>query len=124
MDPKLQTRSYSRTAHYEPVVKRSNYHLLTGYHANTIMFSTNLTAEGIQIQPRFFNGSVAQVSTVLARNEVILAAGSIGTPLILQRSGIGPAKVLKQAGINVKLDLPGVGQNLQDHSCLVVGYNC
>ena len=89
MDPKLQTRSYSRTAHYEPVVKRSNYHLLTGYHANTIMFSTNLTAEGIQIQPRFFNGSVAQVSTVLARNEVILAAGSIGTPLILQRRVLG-----------------------------------
>jgi len=124
LDPKLQTRSYSRTAHYEPFTKRLNYHLLTGYHANNIIFSSDLNAEGIQIQPRYGNGSLLQISTVLARKEVILAAGSIVTPLILQRSGVGPTKLLQKASIDVKVDLPGIGQNLQDHSVSAIGYNC
>ena len=47
--------------------------------------------------------------------EVVMAAGAIGTPQILQLSGIGPAGLLRQHGIRVMLDLPGVGQNLQDH---------
>ena len=50
-----------------------------------------------------------------ARRGVILAAGSIGSPQILQLSGIGPAAVLKQHGIDVVHDLPGVGENLHDH---------
>ena len=50
-----------------------------------------------------------------ARREVILAAGSIGSPQILQLSGIGPGAVLQQHGIAVVHDLPGVGENLQDH---------
>ena len=49
------------------------------------------------------------------RGEVILSAGSIGSPQILQLSGIGPAALLQQHGIQVKQDLPGVGANLQDH---------
>ncbi|EHL00375.1 putative Choline dehydrogenase [Glarea lozoyensis 74030] len=51
--------------------------------------------------------------------EVIIAAGSFGSPALLQRSGIGPKGLLKKAGIDVKLDLPGVGQNLQDHAASV-----
>jgi choline dehydrogenase-like flavoprotein len=47
--------------------------------------------------------------------ELILAAGAIHTPQLLQLSGVGPASVLKAAGVNVKVDLPGVGSNLQDH---------
>ena len=50
-----------------------------------------------------------------ARREVILAAGSIGSPQILQLSGIGPARVLKETGIPITHDLPGVGGNLHDH---------
>jgi choline dehydrogenase len=53
--------------------------------------------------------------SVRANAEVILSAGAIGTPQIMQMSGIGPANVLKAADIGVKHDLPGVGQNLQDH---------
>jgi choline dehydrogenase len=49
------------------------------------------------------------------RGEVILCAGSVGSPHILQLSGIGPAALLQQHGIEVKQDLPGVGANLQDH---------
>jgi choline dehydrogenase len=56
-----------------------------------------------------------QRMSVRAEREVILSAGAIGTPQIMQLSGIGPAEVLKAADIGVKQDLPGVGQNLQDH---------
>ncbi|WP_439518205.1 GMC family oxidoreductase [Hydrogenophaga sp.] len=53
--------------------------------------------------------------SVRAAQEVVLSAGSIGSPAILQRSGIGPAKLLQQHGIAVQHELPGVGENLQDH---------
>jgi choline dehydrogenase len=56
-----------------------------------------------------------ELVTVTATREVILSAGSIGSPQILQLSGIGPGAVLQQAGIPVVQDLPGVGANLQDH---------
>jgi choline dehydrogenase len=52
---------------------------------------------------------------VSAVQEVVLSAGSIGSPAILQRSGIGPAALLQQHGITVQHELPGVGENLQDH---------
>jgi len=53
--------------------------------------------------------------TAHARQSVVLSAGSIGTPQILQLSGLGPAELLKQHGIDPVIDLPGVGANLQDH---------
>lgn len=56
-----------------------------------------------------------QSLTVRARREVILCAGSIGTPQLLQLSGIGPAELLRRHGIDVLRDSPGVGANLQDH---------
>ncbi|OOO35688.1 GMC family oxidoreductase N-terminal domain-containing protein [Agrobacterium sp. YIC 4121] len=56
-----------------------------------------------------------QRTEVGARGEVILSAGAIGSPQILQLSGIGPAALLKRHGVEVENDLPGVGENLQDH---------
>ncbi|WP_332745686.1 GMC family oxidoreductase [Hydrogenophaga sp.] len=56
-----------------------------------------------------------QTVRVSASIEVVLSAGSIGSPAILQRSGIGPAALLQQHGIAVQHELPGVGENLQDH---------
>jgi choline dehydrogenase len=56
-----------------------------------------------------------EMVTVRAAREVVLSAGSIGTPQILQLSGIGPAALLQRHGLAVQVDLPGVGANLQDH---------
>lgn len=59
-----------------------------------------------------------------AHREVLISSGPIGSPHLLQRSGIGPAAVLKQAGVEVLHDLAGVGENLQDHSEVYIQYEC
>jgi len=56
-----------------------------------------------------------KLETFMAKNEVVLCAGAIHTPAILMRSGIGPAAHIESLGIPLSLDLPGVGENLQDH---------
>lgn len=66
-------------------------------------------ATGVQ----FYQGN--QLQTVRARREVVVSAGAFGSPQLLQLSGIGAANDLQKLGIAVKRDLPGVGQNLQDH---------
>jgi choline dehydrogenase len=78
----------------------------------------------IHIQPRYGNYSASEVTTVFAREELILAAGLIGTLLVLQGSRVGLKSLLQKANIDVKVYLPGVGQNLQDHSVIAVRYNC
>ena len=69
----------------------------------------DLSCEGVWVNRA---GRTVQVTAV---KEVVSCAGAIGTPQILQLSGIGPKALLEQHGIEVKLDSPGVGQNLQDH---------
>ncbi|KAG4437134.1 hypothetical protein IFR05_007396 [Cadophora sp. M221] len=122
-DPVTETRSYARTAHYDSVQERSNYAILTGHKVAKINFSTrrkSIIATSVRLVSRTDNSSV---STVTAKKEIILAAGAIHTPQIIQLSGIGPREVLKAAGVELVLDLPGVGSNFQDHSWFAVGYN-
>lgn len=68
--------------------------------------------------------SAGRTLDVFASAEVVLCAGSIGSPSILQRSGIGPAAVLNDAGVAVQVDAPGVGENLQDHLEVYFQYEC
>lgn len=92
----------------KPALKRENLRLET----NTLVDRVTLEsgrAEGIVFRQH------GQVFTARARAEVILCAGAIGSPQILQRSGIGPGAVLTAAGIEPVKALPGVGANLQDH---------
>ncbi|KAH8148810.1 uncharacterized protein LAJ45_07153 [Morchella importuna] len=110
VDPVTRTRSYARTAHYEPVKGRPNLHLLTG---QTV---TKLVIEGKKASAvKFASSPTASTTTISAKKEIILAAGSGHTPQILQLSGIGPKTLLKSLGIPVVVDLPGVGANFQDH---------
>jgi choline dehydrogenase-like flavoprotein len=117
-DPKTQTRSYGRTAHYDPVANRSNYHILVGHRVDEVILDertgrdVTFKASGVKLQAVNANDSAI---VVRSRHEVILAAGAVHTPGILQRSGIGPNNILKAANITTKVDLPGVGQNFQDH---------
>ena len=75
---------------------------------------------GRAVGVRYLAGGKEQV--VSAGSEVILAAGAIGSPHLLLLSGIGPADALKKQGVAVVHDLPGVGQNLQDHLMAIVQY--
>lgn len=120
-DPKTETRSYAVNGYDAQAEPRKNYHLLPGYKVREILFD-GLTASGITFEPR--SGTNKTITTVKAKQEVILAAGAFNSPVILQRSGVGPKDLLMSAGIDVKLDLPGVGQNLQDHAATLIDYAC
>lgn len=89
-------------------LKRPNITLLTG-----------ATVHGLQLSGTKVTGVTFEkdgvVNTVSANTRVVLCSGAINTPKILMQSGIGPAAHLKQVGVNVVHDLPGVGQNFQDH---------
>ncbi|PVZ16388.1 choline dehydrogenase [Pseudomonas sp. URIL14HWK12:I9] len=65
-----------------------------------------------------------QAHEARARKEVLLCGGAIASPQILQRSGVGPADLLQQHGVPVVHDLPGVGENLQDHLEMYIQYAC
>ncbi len=117
MDPENVQRSYARTGHYENL-NRSNYELITESKVTRINLEDDV-ATGVVLQRTQLN--VTTEYTVEANKEVILAAGAIHSPQILQLGGIGPKKLLDSAGIDTIVDLPGVGQNFQDHPMLSVG---
>ncbi|KAH7409466.1 alcohol oxidase [Cadophora sp. MPI-SDFR-AT-0126] len=119
-DPVSETRSFARTAYYEPIKTRPNLHLLVGHKVSEVIFSEDLEATGITFQER--NSTEAKVLSVEAKVEVILAAGAVHSPQILQCSGIGAKNLLAAAGIKQKVDLPGVGANLQDHPNVFVAW--
>ncbi|ORY28016.1 GMC oxidoreductase-domain-containing protein [Naematelia encephala] len=111
-----QSRSDSKAGYIDPLPPRSNLVILTGQQVTEVLFngtkdaSGNVMASGVKFQA----SSSATSYSVQANREVILAGGSIGSPQILQLSGIGPSSTLTGLGIDVVLDLP-VGYNLQDH---------
>ncbi|KAK3687827.1 hypothetical protein B0T22DRAFT_510753 [Podospora appendiculata] len=110
VDPKTHMRSYARIAHWDDQ-ERPNYDLITGCKVNKILLDKHNVATGVQFVFKVDN----TIYTVKASKEVILSAGTMHTPQLLQLSGIGPAGLLKKANIAVKVDLPGVGSNFQDH---------
>ncbi|TGO47262.1 hypothetical protein BCON_0286g00050 [Botryotinia convoluta] len=84
-----------------------------------ILFDSNLTATGVKLTSLQTN----QTYIVSANKEVILAAGAINTPKLLQLSGIGPRHALEAAGVQVLLDAPAVGANFQDHPVTYLSWN-
>ncbi|KAM0522902.1 hypothetical protein D7B24_004366 [Verticillium nonalfalfae] len=113
MDPTNFQRSYSRTGHWHGI-SRPNYQMVVGAKVNRILWGAENTATGIQFVSRNQTGGPA--TQVRARREVLLAAGTVHTPQVLMLSGVGPQALLQQARIPVRVDLPGVGSNFQDHS--------
>ncbi|KAK2045759.1 alcohol oxidase [Colletotrichum somersetense] len=114
MDPRTVTRSYAGTGHYLNInATRPNYHLLIKTQVRRLLVDDELSATGVE-----FPLGNNTLLTVKAKKEVILSAGTIHTPHLLQVSGIGPKKILEAGGIDVRVDLPGVGQNFQDHPSL------
>ncbi|MBS0307651.1 MAG: GMC family oxidoreductase N-terminal domain-containing protein [Proteobacteria bacterium] len=99
-------------AFLRPVSKRGNLKIMTGCHVQRLKFiedDNGKRCAGVE----FISGNT--IWHAEATRETILTAGAIGSPHILQRSGVGPAALLQQHGIAVVQDVPGVGENLQDH---------
>ncbi|MBS0259670.1 MAG: GMC family oxidoreductase N-terminal domain-containing protein [Proteobacteria bacterium] len=100
-------------AFLRPVKNRSNLTIWTQSHVERLILVKEASGRkrciGVMVERH------GQRTEVGARGEVILSAGAIGSPQILQLSGIGPAALLKRHGVEVEHDLPGVGENLQDH---------
>ena len=95
-------------AFLKPVANRPNLSVLTEAHVKRLRFDGR-RCTGVEISRG------GQDEAAMAAIETILAAGSIGSPQILQLSGVGPAPLLREHGIAVAHELPGVGENLQDH---------
>ncbi|WP_163835896.1 choline dehydrogenase [Spartinivicinus ruber] len=110
-------RASTSNAYLRRALKRSNLTLISNVVAHKVVLESK-RATGICYE---LNGQLVEAH---ASQEVILAAGSIGSPQLLQLSGIGPTKVLEDAGVKVVHELPGVGENLQDHLEVYFQYHC
>ncbi|KAF5354618.1 hypothetical protein D9757_012344 [Collybiopsis confluens] len=112
VDEETGKRNYPAVSYYCPNANRSNLHVLTGAQATKILFEKNssgLTATAVDFT------SQNATFRVNATKEIILSAGVINTPQILELSGVGNSRLLQSLGIDALLDLPGVGENLQEH---------
>ena len=108
----------AKKAFLDPAKDRKNLTIMTGANVIKILF-LDKKAQGVLIKTQK-NKHIK----IFTRKEIILSAGTIGTPHILLLSGIGPVEHLQDMGIDVVHDLPGVGQNLQDHPDFVLKYKC
>ncbi|KAH8116713.1 GMC oxidoreductase [Phellopilus nigrolimitatus] len=117
LDAKTQKRSYSATAFYEPNADKPNFrvlcdalvhHVITGSNDNTV------EAKAVEFE---YGGAIYTVSV---KKDVVLCAGALKSPQVLELSGIGDKQILDSLGIQTVLDLPGVGSNAQEHICTAV----
>ncbi|KAJ7473442.1 alcohol oxidase [Mycena latifolia] len=114
IDPHAR-RSSAASGYYVPIKSKPNLVVITGAHATRILFDSSTDASGLPVATGIEYHKDAQLHTVSASKEVLLCAGTFQTPQLLELSGIGEKDVLGAHGIPVLVDLPGVGNNLQDH---------
>ncbi|KAJ7639231.1 hypothetical protein FB45DRAFT_787915 [Roridomyces roridus] len=110
--PSNATRSDSATAYYFPYSYRKNFQVTLNVHATKLVWSStasgNAVASGVE-----YVDAYGKTHTVSGK-KIVLTAGVFGSPPILERSGVGNAAFLKTLGIKSVIDLPGVGENLQE----------
>jgi len=110
-------RESAATAYLKPALARPNLHVQTHALATRLSFEDQ-RCTGVVYQQK------GEEQTASARREVILCGGAINSPQLLLLSGIGPGAHLQEIGIPLRVDLPGVGQNLRDHLATLVGFHC
>ena len=119
LSQRMHSRSFAGTAYYKPNAARKNLQVLTGALVTKVILSPAnepLIATGVTFTVDGEN------YTVSASREIILCAGAFQSPQLLELSGIGNAELLKSKGIEVLYDNPNVGENLQDHVYVPVGF--
>ena len=110
-------RASTASAYLRPAMNRSNLRYVGGTYVHRVLFEKS-RAVAVEYEK---DGRIFRVQ---ARREVLMATGSIGSPSLLQRSGIGSAHHLESLGIEVQCESPGVGENLQDHLEVYFQFRC
>ncbi|MFZ1413078.1 MAG: GMC family oxidoreductase N-terminal domain-containing protein [Defluviicoccus sp.] len=110
-------RVTAASAFVRPILGARNFRLLTQVRASRLVIERGRVRGVEYLGPE-------GIETLIAEREVVLCCGTFETPKLLMLSGIGPADQLRRHGIAVTGDLPGVGENLQDHLLLGVGFEC
>ncbi|ODV84353.1 hypothetical protein CANARDRAFT_201106 [[Candida] arabinofermentans NRRL YB-2248] len=121
----LGRRSDSAHAYIHPTMRnKQNLYLITSTKIDKVIIE-NGVATGVKTLPMKPTGpaKTAVSRTYKARKQIVLSCGTMSSPLVLQRSGVGAAHKLRQVGIKPIVDLPGVGQNFQDHYCYFTPYH-
>lgn len=118
IDPLTKQRSYAANAYLEPARSRPNLTIWTKADAEKIIFdrSDGVTATGVQVVQD------GETKIVEARKDVVITAGTINSPRLLELSGVGDAKRLQSLGIDVVVDNPNVGENLQNHPLCTLSF--
>ncbi|KAJ7055093.1 hypothetical protein C8F01DRAFT_994648 [Mycena amicta] len=114
INPANGSRSDSNFGYIAPY-SGTNLVILTGYQVTKINWNSTTSGSAVAGGVSFAASAGGTVYNVNAAKEVILSAGTIGSPQLLQLSGVGPKSLLTGLGIDSVVDLPGVGQNLQEH---------
>lgn len=117
MTVKNGRRASTANAYLRPAMQRPNLTVITHALVHKVLLEDK-TAVGVRFAHQ------KQIKEIRVNKEVILSAGSIGSPHLLQLSGIGPKEVLEKAGIECLHDLKGVGENLQDHLEFYFQFKC
>ncbi|KAI0061339.1 alcohol oxidase [Artomyces pyxidatus] len=120
VDPKTGLRSYAGNAYYQTAIGRPNLKLLSQAVVSKINFSKSGKSGIVATGVNYIVGG--KTYTVNVEKEVILAAGSLKTPQILELSGVGNKTILSNLGIDVVLDFPQIGENLQDHPVTLLDF--
>jgi choline dehydrogenase len=110
-------RCSAAVAYLRPARHRANLRVLTHAPARRVLFES-----GAAVGVEFAHGG--ELCRAMAAGEVILAAGAFASPQLLQLSGVGPGSLLSAHGISVIRDIPGVGENLEDHLQARIVYRC
>ncbi|KAI0173524.1 hypothetical protein GGR52DRAFT_580135 [Hypoxylon sp. FL1284] len=120
IDPNTKERSYSANAYLGPARARPNLHIWTQTMVERICFSR--PSEGVRATGVNYQSKTGATKFVAARREVMLTAGTFNSPKILEQSGVGSASRLASCGIDVVVDNPNVGENLQNHMMCTVNF--
>lgn len=121
VNPATGQRSYAVSAYFEPARQRENITVITGASVQKILFDTTSTAtEPTAIGVEYDTGDGTTVA--YASKEVILAAGTLNSPRLLELSGVGARAKLEKLGVDVVVENPFVGENLQCHSMCAVSF--
>lgn len=116
--PENNERSYAVPAYYTPIKHRENLQVLTNAVVEKILFDDSQLPKAIGVQ--YTHNKETKTATVA--KEVILAAGALQSPKLLELSGIGNAHLLERHGVTVVENLPQVGENLHDHLVCYISY--